>query len=354
MLDELRALERELAGVLTVQDLGSSFIERLRALTGATGTSVFGFTPDGLGVCYGGTLSDMVREYWRAELEQDDPLLDHARQQRPQETFCASTDRPLDWDAYGHSRAYHEFYRLHDVGFLESVWPTGMPFGSPDMFGILLTTPQLGCPLTASAYRVLRRIEQPLRTAAARIQRYRQLDRQCDMLRSLIASSGRALLVFDEAAHLHWISPAAQRLLAGSRPESELMRAAAQAARQLRRPGAVALEAGVLGRPRRLSVGAGRPRRVEFMVVHSADGMPWLVAELEAGDSGPLSQLTRAEARVLELLAEGLSNREIAERLAVSTETARTHVSRILQKLDVDSRGKAARLARGIGRVGAR
>jgi ATP/maltotriose-dependent transcriptional regulator MalT len=214
------------------------------------------------------------------------------------------------------------------------------------MFGILLTTPQIGCPLGASAYRVLRRLEQPLRTAAARIQRYRQLDRERGMLRSLIESSGRALLVFDEAVRLQWISPAAQRLLAGNKPDAELMRAAAQAARQLQRPRTLALQAGVLGRPRRFSLRAGAPHRVEFMVVHAAHGVPWLVAELEACDPGPLSKLTRAEARVLELLAEGFSNREIAERLAVSTETARTHVSRILQKLDVDSRGKAARLAR--------
>ena len=48
---------------------------------------------------------------------------------------------------------------------------------------------------------------------------------------------------------------------------------------------------------------------------------------------------------MLALLADGCSNPEIAEQLFISPKTASVHVSNILRKLEVDSRGEAAALA---------
>jgi NarL family two-component system response regulator LiaR len=48
--------------------------------------------------------------------------------------------------------------------------------------------------------------------------------------------------------------------------------------------------------------------------------------------------LTPREKEILPLLADGLSNQEIAERLVISRATVKTHVSNILQKLDVPDR----------------
>jgi DNA-binding NarL/FixJ family response regulator len=53
--------------------------------------------------------------------------------------------------------------------------------------------------------------------------------------------------------------------------------------------------------------------------------------------------LTVSEARVAELVADGLSNRQIAERLVLSTRTVESHVSHILAKLGVRSRVDIAR-----------
>jgi DNA-binding NarL/FixJ family response regulator len=64
-----------------------------------------------------------------------------------------------------------------------------------------------------------------------------------------------------------------------------------------------------------------------------------------------LEQLTPREREVLALLAEGLDNKAIAERLFISAETARAHVVRLLAKLNVESRLQAGIFAirHGIG-----
>jgi Response regulator containing a CheY-like receiver domain and an HTH DNA-binding domain len=52
-------------------------------------------------------------------------------------------------------------------------------------------------------------------------------------------------------------------------------------------------------------------------------------------------RLTKREYEVLDLLASGLTDREIAERLVVSEETAKTYTKRLLKTLDVNNRLQA-------------
>jgi DNA-binding NarL/FixJ family response regulator len=62
-----------------------------------------------------------------------------------------------------------------------------------------------------------------------------------------------------------------------------------------------------------------------------------------------LGRLTEREREVLVLVAEGLSNADIAARMHLSTGTVKDHVSAILTKLEVSGRVQAALLAQRAG-----
>ena len=65
-----------------------------------------------------------------------------------------------------------------------------------------------------------------------------------------------------------------------------------------------------------------------------------------AGDNNGIAEpLTHREIQVLELLAEGLPNKAIAVRLAISDQTVKFHVAAILGKLGAANRTDAVRLA---------
>ena len=61
--------------------------------------------------------------------------------------------------------------------------------------------------------------------------------------------------------------------------------------------------------------------------------------------------VTRRELEILELIANGLSNREIAERLFVSENTVKTHSSRLFDKLGAKRRTQAVQLGKELGLI---
>ena len=68
--------------------------------------------------------------------------------------------------------------------------------------------------------------------------------------------------------------------------------------------------------------------------------MPNLIQGRDGGDS-----LTQREREILQLLADGMSNADVAQRLFISQETVRSHVRHILVKLEADTRTQAVAIA---------
>ncbi len=92
-------------------------------------------------------------------------------------------------------------------------------------------------------------------------------------------------------------------------------------------------------------------------VVFSA-GVATRVLGFFAGGAGapaaPFPELTEREREILDLVARGLTNTEIASRLVLSPKTVRNHVSNVFGKLQVASRAEAVAQARDAGLGGSR
>ena len=94
------------------------------------------------------------------------------------------------------------------------------------------------------------------------------------------------------------------------------------------------------------------PSEVEA-ALRSLDGGPSYVSadvlRAFAKDPSVAPRLTAREAEVAGLLAKGLSNREIAERLVISPHTVRSHLQAMSARLGVSSRGRLAAKVREMG-----
>ncbi len=87
--------------------------------------------------------------------------------------------------------------------------------------------------------------------------------------------------------------------------------------------------------------------RTRTALVHGRSAL--FAAEISSEASNVSQSLTPQQHKVLQLLGEGLLNKQIAYRLSVSEATVKAHVSAILQKLDASGRFQAVQHARRDG-----
>ena len=87
------------------------------------------------------------------------------------------------------------------------------------------------------------------------------------------------------------------------------------------------------------------PERVVLKEVLVSAGEPFVLDERKRDELG----ITRREMEILELVAQGMSNREIAEKLFVSENTVKTHCSRAFDKLGAKRRTQAVQMGKELG-----
>jgi DNA-binding NarL/FixJ family response regulator len=83
----------------------------------------------------------------------------------------------------------------------------------------------------------------------------------------------------------------------------------------------------------------------------AADAIVASIRDSDADDDPPVEPLTQREIEVIELVAEGLSNRAIADRMGISDQTVKFHVASIAGKLGAANRTDAVRRAARAGLI---
>ena len=86
---------------------------------------------------------------------------------------------------------------------------------------------------------------------------------------------------------------------------------------------------------------------VREVPVPMPSGEPFTVNEEQQRQLG----ITKRELEILELIAQGLSNREIADKIFVSENTVKTHSSRLFDKLSAKRRTQAVQIGKEIGLI---
>ncbi|MGH2744957.1 MAG: response regulator transcription factor, partial [Thermoleophilaceae bacterium] len=99
----------------------------------------------------------------------------------------------------------------------------------------------------------------------------------------------------------------------------------------------------------RREASAALERLLELGAELAAERARRLLDSRDEASRTALPEITPREREVLRLLAEGLTNRQIAERLVLSEHTVHRHVTNILRKLGLPSRTAAAAHAVGAG-----
>lgn len=110
--------------------------------------------------------------------------------------------------------------------------------------------------------------------------------------------------------------------------------------------GLIALVFAILG----IWLGLRLTRKKELVIVKE---VPVPIAQPFAINNDKIRELaiTKRELEILELIARGLSNREIAEKLFVSENTVKTHSSRLFDKLGAKRRTQAVQMAKELGLI---
>jgi DNA-binding CsgD family transcriptional regulator len=331
------------ADIVAPEDLAGDFLSSVASFLGATSTIVYSFSSRGRLTALGGTAAGAVPEYER-RFAPADPLMQASMAHRGLPfVVVQQSDRAelLDDTAFRDSDVYRDHYRPLGLEHFVFLFPSENPLGEAGMVGFLFGRDRRAPPFETGRLAQLGELDGALRAAVRRVWRTRAVQHQRDALASLLArADAGAVAMLNERRELVWASDDAESFLrrhAGAL--ASIQYRAEQLTTALTRPGEV--EAPWTFRDR---LGEKHILSGEFEIVRDAWLRP-ITACRFAVDAAPAAggpRFTTAENRVLEGLVAGLSNKELGAKLGVSADTVRSHVRKVLAKLGVDSRLKAA------------
>ena len=331
---------------------------RLLALTGADALCVFTPLATGPAAWYAPHLSDaeLARYAVRAAADRTWDVIEDGYAALGRDV--AHEDELLPRAALETSAFYHEFLRPNRI--LDIV-TAGAAFGGAQPARLHFSNRRRRSAAEAAARRALVQTVLPAFRAGLAI--WHQLGERRAQLAGMLDTLGDAVLLYDPSGALVHANPAAARLLEG--PDAARLRTEAQSAawavtavarRAGRGPAGAAATVTTAGAATRSVRTSGR-----VLQLRAALAPAWVlgrepgvlvtvdVSTPRAPDEAELRArygLTARELEVARLVAEGLSNIAIAERLGVSFFTARNHVERLLAKLGADSRARAGAILR--------
>jgi len=337
---------------ISLDEIASHALPALSDAIGACDGFVYSFSHDRLPFGIGKAQWAMGQYVERRYID-DDP---HARYGRRDEAVVRVASDLIERKELHRSRAYREFFRAEQVEYAANLRLTPATYGQPGASFMFMMRRADQTDFTREEAEMMAAAMPAFQAAARRHARIEASIEKGKMLETVVETLiGEPVVVFDKLGRAVWRSARARDTIGCAPSESRLVSMRlSDAARRL----ATAAERDANARS---TMGIELPHDVgpsaasaDLLIAPGARGNHYVVARLHQGktDSVKLGmiadqhELTPTETAVLAQIAEGLSNREIAERQRISLETARTHVHRVLQKLGVPTRTRAALLTR--------
>lgn len=340
---------------ISLEELAAAPATHLVESLGACNAIVFGFRPDGRQFGVGPMGAQAMSEYVEGGYFRDDP---HDRVGRRDQAPIRIASDLFDRGELHRSRAFKEFFTGANVEYTANCRLTDSGFGEPGTVCVLLMQ-QIGKPDFTPTHRAMMETALPsFQSAVRRYQRIQSSLNGSKMLETILETLiGDPIVLFDKEGHAVWRSNSARELVdLSNRAPHPLTDSLRREARKL----AATTDDPRAGRSSRYAIempgnGDRTIEAADMLLARDAPGNTYVVARLRQGKTDSVKTgliaerygLTPTESVILADIAEGHSNQEIADRRKVSLETARTHVHRVLQKLGVSSRVKAAMMAGG-------
>lgn len=340
----------------TLSDFCGGVLPHLSKLVDASGTLLYRITPEGETHPVGGSLLCTTNDYMEEYME-NDPIREGLALRSPR---IQRVQHLPEWDRYVQQPVYNEYCRPHNIDDFFHIILQGNRFCEPGMVAIMLSRAPNQAEFDESDGTFLARVYPALEALARRNVAAEEKLQSYPLVESIIDLKVPAAVAMDVNGSLLWASELAYSLLQFKGPDKNKL------------PPVLATAARRLGNLlRKKSPGEGMPTQVvipqekeppiwaELRIAYTRTEEPFILAELDSVEPSPQlcevaerHKLTRAETETLRYISLGFSDREIAEKLCISATTVRTHVGRILSKLQVNSRIRAALTAHGLSTFG--